>query len=198
VFLSNIWGLLAHPAEQWKSIHDDNAGFSRCLVHLLVLAAIPPVAGYIGAAHVGWRIGAGPIRHVTADSALLILISSYVALVVCVLILGRVIHWMAKTYGSEPVDARATALAVYSATPLFLIGLIAVYPSLWLFMLASLLGIAYSVYLLYTGVPVLMEISREQGFVFSSAILTVGLVMVVGLMTTTVLFWSFGMAPTFT
>jgi len=190
--------LLTHPAEQWKSIHDNHVSLTASLVHLLIMAAIPPVSGYIGAAHVGWRIGAGPIRHLTADSALMILIASYVALVACVLILGRAIHWMAKTYGSEPADSRATALAAYSATPLFLIGLIAVYPSLWLIMLASLLGIAYSVYLLYTGVPVLMEISQEQGFVFSSAILTVGLVMVVGLMVTTVLFWSFGMAPTFT
>ena len=198
MFFSNIWGLLTQPAEQWKSIHDNKARFSSSLVHLLVLAAIPPVAGYIGAALVGWRIGTGPIRHLTADSALSIMISTYVALIVCVLILGRVIRWMAKTYNSEPTDGRAMALSAYSATPLFLIGLAGIYPSLWVIMLAALLGIAYSVYLLYTGVPVLMEISQEQGFVFSSAILTVGLVMVVGLMTTTVLFWSFGMAPTFT
>ena len=198
MLFANIWGLLFYPSQQWASIRERNTSSTTALMHVLVLAAIPAIAGYVGSAHVGWQIGTGPTRYMTDDSAATIFITCYVALVACILVLGRTIHWMAETYGSAPQKNLALAIAAYSATPLFLTGLVGFYPSLWLFMLVGLMGIAYSVYLLYTGVPIVLQVPKEQGFVFSSAILTVGLVTLVGLMVVTILFWSFGMMPVFT
>ncbi len=198
MFFVNILGLLFSPAGQWTSIRDRNTSMTTTVIHILILAAIPAISGYIGSAHVGWQIGSGPVRFMTSDSAATIFITCYVALVACVLVLGRAIHWMATTYGSTPGTNLSLAIAAYSATPLFLAGFAGLYPSLWLFMLLGLLAIAHSVRLLYTGVPIMMQVSKEQGFVFSSAILTVGLVTQVGLMVVTILFWSFGMMPVFT
>ncbi len=90
------------------------------------------------------------------------------------------------------------ALAAYTATPLFLIGLTALYPLLWLDMVLGFPALAYSVYLLYTGVPIMMEIPVERGFLFSSAVLGVGLVMLVGVMAASVILWSWGVGPVFT
>jgi len=42
-----------------------------------------------------------------------------------------------------------------------------------------------------------MEISAERGFLFSSAILTVGLIALVGLIVVTVGMWSLGLGPGF-
>ena len=72
------------------------------------------------------------------------------------------------------------------------------YPSPWLNMLVALPGLAYSVYLLYMGVPVMMEISMERGFLFSSAVVAVGLVMLVAVLAGSVILWSMGFAPAFT
>jgi hypothetical protein len=45
--------------------------------------------------------------------------------------------------------------------------------SIWLNFVLGLPALAYMVYLLYTGVPVMMEIFEERGFLFSSAVLAV-------------------------
>ena len=42
-----------------------------------------------------------------------------------------------------------------------------------------------------------MRIPKEQGYMFSSSILTVGMVMLIGLLAVTVILWGFGGAPTF-
>jgi hypothetical protein len=197
--LSHVMGLLTQPKQEWRNIRDEKCTIQTLVKsHLGILAAIPPVAGFIGTTMVGWQIGSGERTHLTVGSALLIAIIAYFAIIACIMILGRTIHWMAKTYGSNPDEGHALALAAYTVSPLLLMGVVGLYPSLWLFMLVGLSAIAYSVYLLYTGVPVVMDIPQEQGFVFSSAILTVGLVMLMGLMVTTVLFWGFGFGPTFT
>jgi hypothetical protein len=43
----------------------------------------------------------------------------------------------------------------------------------------------------------MMEVDQDKGFLFSSAVLAVGLVMLVGLLATSVILWSTGMGPAF-
>ena len=73
-----------------------------------------------------------------------------------------------------------------------------VYPLLWFNMLLGLPALAYTVYLLYTGLPIMMGISRDRGFLFSTAVLGVGLIALVALLTITVLLWGMGLQPVFT
>ena len=40
-----------------------------------------------------------------------------------------------------------------------------------------------------------MGINQEKGFLFASAVLTIGLVTIVGVLITTVIFWTLGFAP---
>ena len=58
--------------------------------------------------------------------------------------------------------------------------------------------LAYTVFLFYLGVPVMMEIPEERGFLFASAVLAFGLVALVALLALTVLLWSSGFGPSFT
>jgi hypothetical protein len=73
-----------------------------------------------------------------------------------------------------------------------------VYPVLWLNMLMGLPALAYTVYLLYTGLPIMMEIPTERGFLYSSAVLAVGLIALVSLLGMTALLWGMGLQPVFT
>jgi len=43
----------------------------------------------------------------------------------------------------------------------------------------GMFAIAAAVYLLYTGVPIFMHIPKEKGFVYSTWVVTTGLVMLV-------------------
>ena len=59
-------------------------------------------------------------------------------------------------------------------------------------------ALAYTVYLLYSGVPVMMGVSKERGFLFSSAVLAVGLVMLVAVLAASAILWGMGVGPVLT
>ncbi len=199
MFLQHVWGLLAHPAQEWQDIHDERCTIGTCYCsHVLMLAAIPAISGYIGTTQVGWQLGSHEVTKLTPESALPIAVLFYVTMLVGVFTVGKLMQWMGQTYGAVKPLPQCIALSAYTATPLFLIGLSALYPLLWLDMLLGLPALAYSVYLLYTGVPIMMEIPPERGFLFASAVLGVGLVMLVGVMAASAILWSWGVGPTYT
>jgi hypothetical protein len=121
----------------------------------------------------------------------------YFALVAGVFALAYLIQWMAKTFDSKPTFVQALELAAYTATPLLMVGVTALFPVLWFVALAGLVAVAYSVYLLYSGVPIMMHIPEEKGFIYSSSVVTAGLVLLVALMTFTVAMWTLGFGPEF-
>jgi hypothetical protein len=198
--LSHILGLFVNPSKEWETIRDDACSIAACYAsHVLFMAAIPAIAGYIGTTEVGWQIGYGhQTVKLAGQSALMISILFYIAMLVGVYSMGYMIHWMGKTYGAEQALSRCILLAAYTVTPLFLIGIVAIYPLLWLNLLLGLPALAYTVYLLYLGLPVMMGISAERGFLFSSAVLGVGLVALVALLAITALLWGSGIGPAFT
>ena len=199
MFIQHIVGLFTDPMRQWEKIREQQkSSDGGSVAHIFLLAAIPAVSGYIGTTQVGWRIGVGEPILITGDSAFAIAIIYYLALLVGVFSIGWVIHLLGKAYEVEKPLSLCIALAAYAATPLFLIGLMEVYPVLWLNMLLGLPALAYTVYLLYSGLPIMMEIPAERGFLYSSAVLAVGLIALVALLAMTALLWGMGLQPVFT
>lgn len=199
MFLQHIIGLFTDPTNQWEKIREQYMGSQKTSIgHIFILALIPAISGYIGTTQVGWRIGVGDPIKITGDSAFAIAIIYYLALLVGVFTIGWVIHLLGKAYELEKPLPLCLALAAYTATPLFLIGIMQVYPVLWLNMLIGLPALAYTVYLLYSGLPIMMEIPAERGFLYSSAVLAVGLIALVSLLALTALLWGMGLQPVFT
>jgi hypothetical protein len=197
--LNHVWGLLTQPGREWERIREERCTVPKCYFnHVLILAALPAICGFIGTTQVGWRFGAGEPVMLTTQSALLIAVLFYLAMLVGVYIMGRLMHWMALNFGAEPTMDQCVVTAAYIATPLFLVGITALYPVLWINMLAGLVAVGYTVYLLYTGIPIVMRVTKEQGFLFASSLLTVGLVMLVGMLAVTALLWGVGFGPVFT
>lgn len=52
-------------------------------------------------------------------------------------------------------------------------------------------------YLIYEGVPILMSLDKDRAFMYSSSIVTVGLVLMVTAMIATVIIWGMGLGPVF-
>ena len=193
MILTHVWGLFSHPDREWEAIGAESCTIGNCyLRHVLILAALPAVSALVGSTQVGWQIGVGSAIKLSLPSALIIGAVFYVAMLAAVVTMGEFIHWMASTYDAEAPIERCVVLSAYTATPLFLAGVLTLYPLLWLNMLIGLLALAYTIYLLYLGVPIVMRVPKEQGYMFSSSILTVGMVMLVGLMAVTIMLWSSG------
>jgi len=197
--IGHIIGLFSSPTAEWEKIRDEVCSTSTCIFkHVVIMAAIPAVSGYIGTTQVGWSIGASGIHYLSNESAGLIAILTYLAMIAGIIGMGAMIQWMAETYGSSQPLARCVVFAAYVATPLFLIGLMMLYPILWLNMLLGLPAVAYSVFLLYSGTPIVMGMDKEKGFLFASAIVGLGLVAMVAILATTVIMWGYGFGPQLT
>jgi len=145
----------------------------------------------------GWEIGAREAVKLSQESALTIAISYYLITLVGVFSMGAMIHWMAKTYDAEQTLSRSVRLAAFTATPLFLIGIVELFPILWLNFIIGLPALALSVRLLYIGLPIMMEVDSERGFLFSSSILAVGMVTLIVMMVAMAILWFNGFAPQF-
>ncbi|GAA5524177.1 inner membrane protein YohC [Microbulbifer aestuariivivens] len=196
--LSHMFGLLVQPRRQWQQIGNlSEKNLRRQIPYVIVLALLPALAWYFGTTEVGWSIGDGNTRRITHESALSLVAVFYVTMVIAVMAIGYFIHWMAKTYGAKTYPMKGMVIAGFTATPIFLAGVAGFYPVLWLDILLATLAVAYAIYLLYMGIPIVMGVSEERGFLFASAIVTASLVVAVMVMVGTVLFWSFVTAPVF-
>ncbi|PHR83729.1 MAG: hypothetical protein COA59_10200 [Colwellia sp.] len=195
MILNHIWGLYAHPKDEWQTIEKRHESLMYSLMHILVVALIPAICSYYAAAHIGWTIGVGDPIKISQSSAQMMAISLYIALVVGVFALAYLIQWMAKTFDSKPSFIQSLELAAYTATPMLMVGITALFPVLWFVTLAGLVAVSYSVYLLYSGVPIMMNIPEEKGFIYSSSVVTCGLVLLVAIMALSAIFWTMGFGP---
>lgn len=198
MMLSHLVGILTNPKQEWEKIRDADCTIGKCFCsYVFIMALIPPVSGYFGTTINGWEIGAREAIKLSTDSALIIAIAYYLVMLVGVFSMGAMIHWMGKTYGTEQTLSRSVRLAAFTATPLFLVGIVEFFPILWLNFLIGLPALALSVKLLYTGVPIMMEVPEERGFLFASAVLAVGMVALICMMVAMAILWFNGFAPQF-
>ena len=62
-------------------------------------------------------------------------------------------------------------------------------------MIVGTAAICYTTYLLYVGLPTFMNIPSDEGFLFSSSVLAVGLVVLVAIIALSVIMWGMGVGP---
>lgn len=198
--IQHTFGLLVRPSAQWRIVADlPESSFRTLVLYPCFMAILPAVAWYYGTTQVGWTVGEhGEAIKLTTQSARQICILFYLTMVACVAAIGYFIHWMSDTYGAESTVTKGIVIAGLTATPLFIAGLVGFYPVLWIDMLVGVAAISWSVYLMYLGIPIVMNIPEERGFLFSSAVMGVSLVILICLMVGSVILWDFGAAPAFT
>jgi hypothetical protein len=169
-----VLSLLRRPRLEWPLIAEEVGGIrSLYFRYVIPLVVIGPLCGYIGELLFGVKMGAlvfppDPISagFGAAAAILLHLIGIYVT--------SRVIDALAPSFGGEANPARAFKVAVYSATPVWLAGVFALYPPLWVLGVVGL----YSIYLVYRGLPILMRTNTPRPWLYALLISMFGLVLV--------------------
>ncbi|WP_108125045.1 Yip1 family protein [Saccharospirillum mangrovi] len=197
MILDHTLGIFTHPDSEWSLIRQQRRSkLMEYLTHVPILALIPAVCFYFGVVHVGWTIAGSPKTTLTPESGLVLCVLSYLAALVGVWVFAEFINWMSRTYSDEATDQHhGMALAVYTTAPIFLASIVGIWPVLWLNVIVFVLAAAYSVYLIYEGMPIIMNIPKERAFMYATSVITVALVLLVTMRVGTVIVWSAGFGP---
>ncbi len=147
------------PAATWPTIEaEEHTVQSLFVPYLLILAAIPAVASFIGISIVG--MGAfGFSMRMPIVNGIAMMITSYVLSLVAMLGMAWVVSALAPTFGGQNNFMQGLKLMVFGSTPMMLAGVLSILPTLGML---GLLAAFYCLYLLYLGLPVLMKNPKEK------------------------------------
>jgi hypothetical protein len=179
--MARVRGILLAPRREWPRIAAENAKPADIyLRYIAPLAALGAIASSIGA----WMVGipAVPYGNVRLGpgAALTGAILHFALQFVTVLVVALIVNALAPTFGGRKEWRRALQVTAYSFTPAWMAAALTVLPALGA--IASLLGL-YGLYLLYTGLPVLMQATRDRtlGYTVVTVICTVAITVAVAI-----------------
>ena len=162
-FQQRIKNILFSPAQEWDRIDTEPATVKGLYVgYACILAAIGPIAGFIGGQLFG-RQGFYLAVHPPLIASLASAIVSYILSLAGVFVLGMVIDLLAPSFGGTRSRIQGLKVAVYSWTAAWLFQVFQIVPP------ASALSIigVYSLYLMYLGIPKLMKAPADKAVVYS-------------------------------
>ena len=178
-FLHRIKGLLLSPQSEWRVIADEPASLQSIYrEYVLILALIPAACGFLSGVYRGWIVPnvhyypIGPIRGLGYA------VVSYALSVVAVFIFSAVIDLLAPTYGGRRHPVQALKAAAYSYTGIALGGLASLF--VWLGFVVALAGLAYSIFLLNTGLAHTMRSDPDRNAAYTAVTIVIGLLLTWG------------------
>lgn len=183
--LQRVLDILMRPRDTWLQIDAEDGNPARIyLGYLVFLAAIPAVAGFIGYSLIG--VGAFGISvRVPVVQGLVSMVVGYVLSLAMVYVLALIANMLAPRFQAQQDMGSAFKLVAYASTAGMLGGVFSILPSL---AMLGLLAALYSVYLIYSGIPVLMKAPQEKAVGYTAALVVCGILagIVVGLTTSLV------------
>jgi len=174
--IQRVQDILLKPKETWPIIAGEGGDTASIYTnYLLYLAAIPAIASFIGLSLIGAG-GFGFSVRVPIMSGLVQMVVGFVLSLVMVFVLALIVDALAPTFNGNKSQISALKLVAYGSTAGFVGGIFGLIPSL------SILGLIaglYSIYLIYTGVPVMMKCPPEKAGAYTAVVVVCGIVAAV-------------------
>jgi hypothetical protein len=171
-----VKNILFRPGEEWRVIDKETITVGGLYTgYIIPLALIGPVCGVIGMSVFGMNIPlAGTIR-LPFLSVLTHGILSFVLSLAGVYILALIVDGLAPAFSGKKNMDQALKVTAYSSTAAWVVGVFSLVPGL---AILGLFGL-YSFYLLYRGLPVLMQAPQEKGLTYTVVVIICAIVVVV-------------------
>jgi hypothetical protein len=154
--VERVRSIIVNPGPTWNVIEQEATPNIQALFvpYMLILAAIPAVATFIGLSLIGAG-GFGFSVRVPIIWGLSWMVAHYVLQLVMVFVWGWVVNALAGTFGGQANLMNAVKLAVYGSTPGLVAGVFHILPALGAIL--AFLGALYGLYVIYLGLPVMMK-----------------------------------------
>jgi hypothetical protein len=182
--IARVKNILLTPREEWPRIAAEAATVqSLYLRYVLILAAIGPLATFVSFAVLGLGLGLGAA------------IFAYLHALIGVAIVALIVDALAPRFGGTRDYVRALKLTAYSFTALWVAQIALLIPVAGA--LIALIGLVYSLYLFFLGVPVLGKSAAEKAIPFTIVVIVCAIVVMylIGLIARTLGFGFGAAAP---
>jgi len=161
----------------------------------LWLVLLPPIFSLIGAANFGWRIGAEEPLMLDDQSLLLVSVGYFLVLIFGLFSTALISSWMASTYGASASLGKHLALITIVGAPLAIASIAHLFPDVLINVLVLIPTMIWSMYLLYKGIPVVLDTPPERGMLMASSLVGWLLVAAVSLLGISMGLWTAGVGP---
>lgn len=166
--VQRIKDILLSPKQTWPVIESeatDTSGLYRN--YIMILAAIPAVAGFIGMSIVGFN-AFGVSARMPIVTGIVQMVVGYVLSLVMMFVVALIVDALAPTFGGQKNRLNALKLVAYGSTAGMVGGIFGLLPALSMLVLPASL---YSICLLYLGLPVLMKCPQEKALPYTAVLI---------------------------
>lgn len=149
---------------------------SRDLIlnYLAPLAVIPAVASIIGMSAVGISFSLMGRFRIPLINSFSSAVLQYILTLIGIYILGIIINALAPSFSGKKNEIQALKVAVFSATPSLVVGILYILPALGI--LVVIAGL-YGLYLLYLAIPIMMECPPEKALGYTVVVIIINIVI---------------------
>ena len=162
--IERVKNILLQPKDEWPKIAVEEATpQSLYLGYIMILAAIGPLATFVAFGAFGLGFGLG------------MAVFAYIQSLIGVAILALIVDVLAPSFGGTKDFVAAMKLVAYSFTALWVAQIAFLIPMLGL--LVVLIGLIYSFYLFFLGVPVLKKSTADRAVPFTIVVVVSAIVL---------------------
>jgi len=172
--LLNLFWLFVVPNKGWRRLVQSKPSMHRLfLLHVVPLSLIPPLFIYYAAGDF-----AGDLLPVLSSSKLLLVsIILFVVELAIVPIMGLIVRQLAEVAEIHPSYHDSFVLAAVAPTPLWLMPIFFLIPSMLLGLVVLTVALLYTASFIYYGIPAVFHIKeRGHAMLLFGAVLTAGTV----------------------
>ncbi len=172
--VDRVRDILLKPRETWPVIAAEPATVQSIYTgYVMLLAAIPAIAGFIGLSLIGLS-SFGVSFRLPIAVGLVQMVVGYVLSLVMVFVVALIVDALAPTFGGVKNQVQALKLVAYSMTAYWLAGIFSLVPMIGI--LGLLLGL-YSIWLFYTGISALMHNPPEKSAAYTAVVVICAVVV---------------------
>ena len=183
-----IFRLLVKPRAVFDELSTTRPSAYAVFFRLAIwIGVVPPIFAFVGASLFGWRLGAAEPIFFTTGVRFAISVGYFLTLLFGFLSSAIVSQWMASTFGARYSLGLHFAMITVVGSPLAVGSLVHLYPDVFVNVLVLAPTLIWSMYLLYRGLPVVLQTSPERGMLIATTLIGYLLVVAVSVLGLTIL-----------
>lgn len=168
--------MLLTPRTEWPIVAGEPTTAAELYKgYIVALAAIPAIFGFLQMSIIGTSVMFGGTYRMAIGAGLTYMVVFYVLSLVSVYVTSLIINALAPTFGGQRDSVQALKAMAFASTASWVAGVAQIVPGLGLLIMIA--GGAYSIYLLYLGLPHLMKCPQDKAGGYTAVVVIVAVVL---------------------